>query len=340
MAKQSNQSSYAKNWEPSQTQRFDDILGRDISNLLRESSTEFNFLEVKEKLNNIRGAVQLISQNYDFWTELSEGKRNNINSALDDVIAQFTEMESFDPKTSSPWESRNQIVQNFINRYNGFYEYVMTPLNAYLGKKAFSQELTSKFGKEAQSELAEIRRVKTEIERVQKTVSDAAAVASDVASAAYTTSFANQSKEHEKSATNWLWAVVAATCIALIIVILVVIDIVKNLGGGVSTLTPESAAIKVVILGFLFYAIRFTTKNYSAHKHLAIVNQHRSNVLQSMEAFRISTPDEPTKDAILLSAVSAAYALQETGFITTKEGAGSNDSEILKVIDSTINKRN
>lgn len=329
---------YSKEWEQTQIQRFDLILDRDLSSLLRETSTEFNFLEIKEQLVNVRDQVFTIVQDYTFWIELPENKRRNLNASLDDMNVVFVSMEMFDPKQNSAWELRNHIIQDFNNRYNSFYDQVVVPLNVYLGRKAYSKELTSKFGQEAKKELGEIRRVKKEIESLQTEVGRAAAIAGDVASAAHAISFGEQAIEHKRFAKLWLWAVIIAMAVSLGISTLVVIDIVNELTDTKTNFDVRSGTIKLTILAFFYLIIRFTTKNYYAHRHQYIINKQRANALQSVEAFRSSAVGDGTKDTVLLAAVGAAYSHQETGYISTKEGAGSDDSNLIRVIESTIKK--
>ncbi len=338
MSEQIN-SKYAPEWEDTYIRIFNAILSRDIPVLLRESSPEFNFLEIKDKIIAITGQVKTISQVYDFWLQLPQRKREELTSTLNDMVKQFDIMEQFDPKQGDAWNSRNQIIQNFISRYNDFYNQITTPFDGYLGRKAYSKELTSEFGKQAKQELDEIKRVKKEIENTQKIVNEAASIASNTASAAYSVSFGSQAAYHKKIASNWLIATIFIMVIAMVITIVVVLDIIQQIGDINASSNPEASILKAVVLTFLYLGIRFTSKNYSAHQHQYIINIQRSNVLQSMDAFRSNASDEPTKDAVLLAAVGAAYSQQETGFITTKEGAGADSNNIMDVINGLLKKK-
>jgi hypothetical protein len=329
---------YAEEWEDVQVQRFNSILGRNLGTLLREASTEFNFLEIKPKLEYVIDQVKIMAKDFSFWSQLSDSKRTIVNSSLDDMIVQFDQMDSFDPKQNNAWDIRNNIVQDFNTRYNAFYDNLVSPLGAYLGKKAYSEELAGEFGRQAEKELAEIRRVKKEIEKVQVDVKDAAEVAGNIASTAHGVSFADQAKEHAVSAKKWLLSLLAISSVALAIALTVVYDIIQELKSKDFTANTEAYIIKVAILAFLYIGIRFTIKNYSAHQHLYIVNKQRSNILTSMEAFRTSALEGPAKDSILLAAVGAAFAQQETGFITTKEGAGSDDGDIMDIVRTALKK--
>jgi hypothetical protein len=329
---------YSEEWEVTQKARFDAILGRDLAKLLRESSQEFNFLEIKAKVEFVINQVDIISKNFDFWQQLSDSRQNALNSSLDDIKTAFGEMETFDPKQNNAWELRNSTVQSFSNRYNAFYDSVVSPLGSFLGKKAYSEELAGKFGQQAEQELAEIRRVKKEIEKVQVDVKEAAEIAGDIASSAHSAAFSEDAVKHATSADKWLKAVIIFGIVAMLLAITVLYDIFKELINDDYKSGGESYVIKIAILAFIYIGVRFTIKNFSAHQHLNIVNKHRANVLSSMEAFRTSAIDEPTKDAILLAGVGAAYSQQESGFITTKEGAGSDDGDVMSIVKSVVDK--
>jgi hypothetical protein len=331
-------SSYSKEWEDTQKTRFDRILKRDTSQLLRESSEEFNFLEIKTQVLYVIEQVKILSQNYEFWSQLSENKRVQLNTSLEDIVTIFDSLESFDPKQNGAWDLRNSLIIDFKNRYNAFYINVIEALSAYLGKRAYSEELSSKFGQEAEKELDEIRRVRKDIEKVQLDLKNAATVAGSGASSAHGKAFFDESVTHLKMADNWLKAVIASSALVLLLSLTVVYDIVKELGNDKFGANAEAYIFKLALLAFLYVILRFVTKNYSIHRHLNVINKHRANVLNSMEAFRTSAIGESPKDTILLSAVGAAYALQETGYITTKEGAGSDDGDILDVVKSAVNK--
>ena len=329
---------YSQEWESSQVSKFDSFTLVDVKSLLRESSSEFNFLEIKDKYLNIKSRIEIISKNYGFWAELPQPQRNKINNAIDGIIEVMNYMQAFDPKQNSAWEYRNSIIQDFESRYSVFYEHVDIPLNSYLGKKAYSKELTSKYGQEAARELEEIRNSKAEIDKLRTVINNAASVAGDVASAAHSVSFMNQAVEHSKSARKWLTAVFIVMLASLILAIFVIIDIIKEFGHEKMDSTIESSLIRVALLAFLYIIIRFTTKNYSAHQHLYIVNKQRANVLQSIEAFRSSAISEEAKDTVLLAGIGAAFSQQESGFISTKEGAGSDDSNLIKVVENALKK--
>ncbi|WP_406123705.1 hypothetical protein OHQ89_16140 [Streptomyces canus] len=324
----------SEQWEPDQLERYKQIIDRDIDVLLRSTSTEYNFLELRDKVGNIKVTVQRLQENYDFWTQLPKVTREQTNDVLNEFAALYGRLEQFDPKQNNAWELRNGLVEEFDNRYMGFYEVISLRLNGYLGERAYSQELSGKFGQEAQKELTEVKKIKREIEQIQAKVHDASTIAGDVAATAQSQSFRVQSERHLASARRWLVASAVFTTVTFFVGLWIIDELIKkNLFKNF-----EATAFKLAILAFAYYVLRFMTRNYSAHWHLHIVNKHRENVLKSMDAFRESAHDQTTKDSILLAAVGAAYAQQETGFITTKEGAGGEGNDLLDVVKMAANK--
>lgn len=330
---------YADQWEVSAVERFDKVIQVDLNPLLRTNSPEFTFAPLKDKVNFVISTVIDLATNYDYWQFLSDSRRQAVLNTLDDMIVQFEEMRNFDPKVSNPWERVQNTIANFNNRYNGFYDTLASPLQGFLGKKAFSQELAGEYGKQAKEGLTEIRRIKSEIEKVQQTVNQAAEAAGDIASTAYTASFAEQATEHRQAAKKWLVALIVGSVLGALLGITVIIELVHSLNDDHYNPGTEAYIFKLSIIALIYFGLRFLIRNYSAHQHLYVINKQRANALATMEAFRTSAISENAKDEILLAAVAAAYSQQESGFITTREGAGSDDGDILEVIRSAARNK-
>jgi hypothetical protein len=325
-------------WEKSQIDRFNKITERDIPVLLRESSSEFNFLEVRSKAEALIQTVKLLVQNIEFWQLLPQQNRDEINTKIDQIAEIFDQMQGFDPKKDNAWGARNSLVAGFENQYREIYAYLVERLSSYLGQKAYSQELSSEFGAEAKKILSDIRRSKKVIDEVEQKVKDASSVAGDVASTATAHFFDEQSENHEKQARNWLKGVGVVGCIAVATAFFISIDILHEVQADKFVANSIASVSKLVILAFTYFGLIFTTKNYSTHKHLQTVSKQRSNVLKSMEAFRASATSDEAKDAALIAGLSAAYAQEQTGFISTKEGAGANDPTVSELLSNYLKK--
>ncbi len=97
-------------------------------------------------------------------------------------------------------------------------------------------------------------------------------------------------------------------------------------------------ALKAALLIFVYQVTQHFRKNYGAEMHLQEVYLHRSNVLQSLHAVYNSIKDENERDKILSAGALIAYERGETGYITTKEGAGNTDGMLESVIGKALNR--
>lgn len=166
----------------------------------------------------------------------------------------------------------------------------------------------------------------------------------------YSKSFVERGKEHASSAKTqaryYYISLIGFTSVAISVFFLSITDVpylkdlmaddIKNL-----PINTGILALKVFLLIFAYQITQFFRKNYGAEKHLQEVYQHRSDVLQSLHAVYEALKDSPEERAKILSAGALfAYERGETGYITTKEGAGSaGDGLIDTLLASVVARR-
>ncbi|MCB9806174.1 hypothetical protein H6775_03405 [Candidatus Nomurabacteria bacterium] len=95
---------------------------------------------------------------------------------------------------------------------------------------------------------------------------------------------------------------------------------------------------KILLLIFIFQISQFFKKSYNAEKHLEEVYSNRSDVLNSLHAVYVSIENPVEKDRLLSIGATFAYERGETGYITTKEGAGGDDDYIANLISRLLSK--
>lgn len=323
-------------WDKNYQDWFSSVEEIDIEKLLRTDAPEYNFNEIRPQVQTVINTLGELAQNYDFWSFLPEYHRNNMSTKISQVLAIFDEITVFNPQQDNAWSQRTSLVQRFSSEYRELYDYLIEKLQAYLGNRAYSKELNTDFGKQAKKELDDIRSIKADIDEVRQSVKDAATIASDTASTATAQFFDDEARTHNKTAFKWFWGVIASFAIVGAITLLFTLSIVHELSGKIDDINATYTTIKVVVIAVSLLALRFTTKNYNANKHLAVVNKHRANVLKSVEAHRTTAVDNSTKDAVLAAGVAAAFSQTETGFISTKEGAGSDSVDPVSYLKDIV----
>jgi len=93
---------------------------------------------------------------------------------------------------------------------------------------------------------------------------------------------------------------------------------------------PESSAemfqlisSKLLIFAVLGYLLLMASRNYTTHKHNAVVNRHRHNALLTYRSLVEASGGAGTEDIVLAHAASCIFSPQETGFSHGKGEASS-----------------
>lgn len=95
---------------------------------------------------------------------------------------------------------------------------------------------------------------------------------------------------------------------------------------------------KVLIFTVLGYMLIMAAKNYTTHKHNAVVNRHRQNALLTYRALVTAAEDTGTQDIVLAHAASCIFSPQETGFAHGKGDSGTNSRSVLELFTKGVSK--
>lgn len=89
---------------------------------------------------------------------------------------------------------------------------------------------------------------------------------------------------------------------------------------------------KILIFAVLGYMLIMSARNYTTHKHNAVVNRHRQNALLTYRALVTAAEGTGTHDIVLAHAASCIFSPQETGFAHGKGDAGTGSKSILELL--------
>ncbi len=163
----------------------------------------------------------------------------------------------------------------------------------------------------------------------------------------YAKDFDREAKEHEKKARNWLgWLIISI--IGLIVLTASLLCIQLSDFAVLNQIIADEFKEKLEVPRIVALAIKggivaayaqiplFLKKNYYAERHLEQANIHRRNVLRSLHAVYNAISDESERNRLLVIGATTAFSEPESGFITRKEGAGSDNSNIDAILKSFI----
>lgn len=209
-----------------------------------------------------------------------------------------------------------------------------------------SAELLKSSGDTLDSAETHATEKKEEIDSLVKSAKDAIA---KVGVAQFATNFETIAGEHAESATKWLvgTGVLAAATIVVAFVLLFVLpvtaepapgapDTTNSLGQIVTNAMSDANAIqrivtKLVVISLFYFAVVWSARNYRAHRHLYVVNNHRQNALMTFETFVKSAEGNDIRNAVLLEATRCIFSPSVTGYLgKEEEHPGSRIIEILR----------
>ena len=151
----------------------------------------------------------------------------------------------------------------------------------------------------------------------------------------YKAIFNNQAKKHGDTAWIWLGATVGLTLVFGGIFWW----LLKDLGPAanqLSTILPNLFA-KGFFLSLIFLLLNRSVKNYTAEKHLEVINTHRQNALETFDTFVAAAEgNRETRDAVLLAATKAIFDANQSGYLSTKTSGSDTTSPIQQIIKEVI----
>lgn len=95
---------------------------------------------------------------------------------------------------------------------------------------------------------------------------------------------------------------------------------------------------KILIFTTLGYMLLMAARNYTTHKHNAVVNRHRQNALLTYRALVTAGDDSGTQDIVLAHAAACIFSPQETGFSSGKSEAGIGSKSVLELLTKGASK--
>ena len=182
--------------------------------------------------------------------------------------------------------------------------------------------------KQAKDVVVMIERLGTEANAVVAEIRQHAAVAVVSVHAA---AFNSLAEEHEKAGDRWLWAtaittIVVGVSMALSLVCKPISDDAK------SGTIAQYAITRAALLVLASYAIVWCSRNYRAHRHLAVMNRHRKTALATFETFIDSTTHAETRNAVLLETTRSIFSSGSTGYIVSEADGGGGPESVVQIV--------
>ena len=289
---------------------------------------------------------------HEFFREILTSSGTNHTNLSDPVVQtvrsyllQFYDIEKkikgFDVSGENPKEKHADLLEKISNFYRSARS-ALDPIIAYVRSTQIGEYQTKfndffdnaeskwkKFDAESEAKLQKLDDLRVERENQIATTS-----ISD-----HVKFFDSQAKEHQKSARRWLkatvWMAIGFTTTVIIFWLFI-----KPTGDQLTAIL-QNFFTKGFVISVFYMLLNRSIKNYTAEKHLEVVNLHRKNALATFEAFAAASGNNPhTRDQVLLASTNAIFDANQSGYLSTKTSRSDTVSPIQHIIREFIPGKN
>lgn len=338
-------------------QNIQEFLRRDIEVLSNPDFGVKNFNEIKGRFNEIREMIlEMIDIAED--TKIPSGLVNQVNSFASTWNSFHKQIETYnlDGDGQSQFRYRQNLIDGIItwydscilgydsqqsNRPNNFLSVYNSIKNFNFKDVETERKKVAELVKDFQNKKIAVDSITEEFRKKsgEQTLSD------------YSIIFQNESDRHScfkinkkdkvKIGAAEIWLILGVGLSGLFCYFLVtgkMNEILGTITTGESGVVLTNVLTRLIIISIWVYLISFCFKQYSVNKHLATLNRHRSNTLNSFKLFieSIDPSDSMTKNALMLEVAKAIYEQGMTGHLTGK-GADNSPSiiELTRFVNQT-----
>ncbi len=307
----------------------------EFEQLRRTSLGEYSFEDQYDELKEIKKYIDLLSEKESVLAShmlISQSHINQANEIVDGFVSMAGLIIDFKPlEESNPNDKRKNILDRIqtlkINLPN------ISPIYQYLTENLTSEEYQKSLSAKEEKLDVLIKKVeenekysKDALEAIRQTAGKSGAV---VHSKIYET----KATTHAEVAKKWLITSVILFTLALVYIGYFLFFADLSYGS-----TPEVVAqsiLKVLFLSALTIGLFQSLKNYSANKHLQVVNDHRQSAIDTFQAFYEASADNAElRSAILTQATKTIFELGDTGYLSK----GNSQSSLTLNLPDIVQK--
>lgn len=280
-------------------------------------------------------------------TALSDFTDNQLNAVIAQANADFNTFKQildFDATTNNASTVRRQLINGMQSRRDQVFDQLWQFI-AYGVARITDTSLL-----ESQAR-ATIQSIKDQSEKLTKQLveakvdADAAlvairAVASEQGVSQQASYFKSEAESQEGLASTWLgYTYKFAGAVALFAITSLFLHKWGWLAPANTFEAIQLSTSKILIFAVLAYMLILSARNYSTHKHNAVVNRHRQNALLTYRALVEAAGESGTQDIVLAHAASCIFSPQDTGFSQQRSESLASSKSVLELLTKNTSPR-
>ncbi|MCZ2483858.1 hypothetical protein G9H64_12890 [Aquirufa nivalisilvae] len=319
----------------------------EVNDLLRAELGVKSFTEIKDTLNEINLLIKEMIK----YSELNDHIPQGIKEQVITIVTQYNNFSNllksynFDLDAQNSFRKRTSLINNIKEWHKNIYSGKDSSTQGAYFLLVYNTIKTYNLSS-FQNDKNEIEIIKQELISTTKKAEDLfvqlQSKATEETVQDYALIFQLQARQHSYwsfsispfilkfgNAQTWLVIsiLVLSTFAWFAINLNSIIPIDLNKAPSVVTLELLS---RLLIVSVSVYMISFCFKQYNVQNHLATLNKHRQNTLNSFKLFisSIDQSDSTTRNALMIEVAKAIYENGNSGYISSKDGGDSSPSII------------
>jgi hypothetical protein len=313
----------------------------DVSKLRREADLgkQMSFsgvLESAQALVDIYKRIPLAALD-----DFSDTQLNSISQQADNDYTNFNGILAFDLAAPDAANNRTKLIETVKRRRDQLFDQLWQYVAYGVARTTDTSLLEAEARKVLQSIERSSKEFAAQMQAVKKDADDVLAgiraVAAEHGVSQKAVYFKQEANEQEDLAAKWLnytyWFAIGFGILA----------IGSLFAHKIEWLRPDGRyemvqfiSGKLLIFSVLGYMLVMASRNYSTHKHNAVVNRHRQNALLTYNALVEASGSSGTGDIVLAHAASCIFSPQETGFSHGKGETFSGPNSSLEILTKSV----
>ena len=335
-------------------QGFIDFLKRinleelDLEGLKRSdlSGAGFSFESVYQDFLVVHSMLrEILASSHEWMLHFPRGiARNVVKQQLQEFYKNVREIEDFLIRGENPREEHDSLLQGIYRDCSSAKE-SLRDIVVYLSSGKVSQraaevdDLVAQLRAENNRSVGMIddteKKLAEKEDEVDQLILKMQNQMTEKPISQYKAIFADQAKKHRDGA--WFWLKMAGGATAVFFVAFAGLTILLGSEGSGLTGTLQNLFTKGFLLSPIYVWLNRSIKNYTAQKHLEVINTHRQNALETFDTFVAAAEGKrETRDAVLLSATDAIFDANQTGYLSTKGSSADSKSPVQQIIREFI----
>ena len=302
------------------------------------SGSGFDFESVHADISVVHGMFrEILTSAYEDLINLSDAEIETVRTYLPQFYEKAQQIDNFDISGDNPRDRHADFLKE-IYEFCSNAKSVLTSTITHLRSKQIETSMTkfTDFFEGAENKWKEVAdESKAKLDNLEALILKQENRLTEILIADYVKIFEDQAKVHQQGARRWFWGTV---CLAIgsVVIFLLLWFFMKPAGDQLAAVL-QNFLIKGFLVSVFYMLLNRSIKNYTAEKHLEIVNLHRKNALATFDAFADAAGENrDTRDQVLLASTDAIFDVNQSGYLSVKTSHSDSANPIQQIFRAIV----